>query len=170
MRRLKLNYIVCLFIFLICVRYINILPIILLSVISIIGLYFLVKNRLLDNKYNNKTMQEIDQMEGTEFERYLQARFRDMGYKANLTSKTGDYGADLLIEKNNELIIVQAKRYNNTVGVKAIQEAISAQSFYDAARSLVITNNYFTKNAKIMAAKCNVRLIDRDSLYKLIKK
>ena len=169
MRRLKLNYIVCLFIFLICVRYINILPIILLSVISIIGLYFLVKNRLLDNNYNNKTMQEIDQMEGTEFER-LQARFRDMGYKANLTSKTGDYGADLLIEKNNELIIVQAKRYNNTVGVKAIQEAISAQSFYDAARSLVITNNYFTKNAKIMAAKCNVRLIDRDSLYKLIKK
>lgn len=169
MRKLKLNYIIYLFIFLICIKYINILPIILLFVVSIIGLYFLVKNRLQDNKYNSKTMQEIDQMKGTEFERYLQARFKDMGYKANLTSKTGDYGADLLIEKNNELTIVQAKRYSNAVGVKAIQEAISAQSFYDAARSMVVTNNYFTKNAKNMAIKCNVKLIDRDSLYKLIK-
>jgi len=35
---------------------------------------------------------------------------------------------------------------------------------------MIITNNYFTKNAKELAKKLNIKLIDKDELAKIIIK
>ncbi|RHW36020.1 hypothetical protein D1B31_18200 [Neobacillus notoginsengisoli] len=36
-----------------------------------------------------------------------------------MTSKTADYGADLILQKDSKKIVIQAKRYNSNVGIKA---------------------------------------------------
>ncbi|MDQ0188248.1 restriction endonuclease [Alicyclobacillus cycloheptanicus] len=108
---------------------------------------------------------EIDQMTGIQFEQYLCEVFKRSGYKVQLTSTTGDFGADLLVElKDGRKVAVQAKRYSQSVGVDAVQEVYSAVSYYGASKGVVITNNGFTKAAMQLAAKNGVILIGRKNL------
>ncbi|MEK5504153.1 restriction endonuclease [Bacillus sp. FSL M8-0168] len=126
---------------------------------------------------NKKTMsvlagsgiRDIDKMDGFQFEVYLKALLKKMGYKPMVTSKSHDYGADVILEGKNR-IVIQAKRYGvkNKVGVDAVFQALGARFCYDAKESWIITNSQFTKNAKWAAEKCNVRLIDRLKLQELI--
>jgi restriction endonuclease Mrr len=58
---------------------------------------------------------EIDGMDGVTFERYLEALFRRLGYNVQRIGMTGDFGADLIVNKDGMGTIVQAKRYAKSV-------------------------------------------------------
>lgn len=120
----------------------------------------------------NKRMQqsgiaEIDQMTGRQFEEYIGTLFKHQDYKVSYTSTTGDFGADLILTKGKETIVVQAKRYKKAVGVKAVQEVIPSMNMYNASAAWVITNSTFTKQALTLAKKNHVRMIDRDALIRM---
>lgn len=110
----------------------------------------------------------IDTLTGEEFEEYLLNLFKNLGYEGTITPESNDYGADLVISKNNEKTVVQAKRYSDTVGISAVQEVIGAKNYYKANKCLVVTNNYFTPNAIELAQSNSVELWDRDTLIKMI--
>ena len=96
-------------------------------------------------RYNNikkSGIYDIDKMKGSGFEDYLYTLLKTKGYSVNKTPVTGDYGADLVLHGNNKKIIVQAKRYKNNVGIKAVQEIAAAKSHYKADECWVITNSY----------------------------
>lgn len=112
-------------------------------------------------------IKEIDVMNGTEFENYLNVLFKSIGYKTEITPTSRDYGADLIITKNSIKVAVQAKRYGKRVGISAIQQVSGAKNYYHAQEAWVITNNYFTDPAKKLAAANNIVLIDRDKLIQL---
>jgi restriction system protein len=81
-------------------------------------------------KYGKQQAAELSQLSGVEFEAYLAGLFKQHGYQAELTPASGDYGADLLLIKDNHRIAVQAKCYSNTaVGVSAVQEALSGMAY-----------------------------------------
>lgn len=109
----------------------------------------------------------VDKMTGEEFEEFLQLHFKKEGYKTHLTPKTGDYGADLVVKKGRERIVVQAKRWKQNVGVEAVQQAVASIKYYNAHRAMVITNNFFTENAKNLAKANKVTLIDRNDILRL---
>lgn len=111
----------------------------------------------------------IDDMTGVEFEEFLVRLFERQGYRATMTKSSGDFGADLVVKGNGKTVVVQAKRYKSSVGVKAVQEIIAAIRMYDADSAWVVTNSYFTKQAKTLAAHNDVRLIDRDELMQIIQ-
>lgn len=114
----------------------------------------------MDNLY-------IDNLSGIEFEEYLMKLFENLGYNVCITPASNDYGADLVISKNNDRTVVQAKRYNSSVGVSAIQEVVSSKSYYQANKCMVVTNNYFTPNAVELAKVNDVELWDRDKLIQI---
>jgi len=109
-------------------------------------------------------MEEVDQMSGDRFEEYLKVLFKKKGYHVHLTPKSGDFGADLILSTKSQKIVVQAKRYKRNVGVKAIQEVVSAKNYYSASEAWVVTNSNFTEPAKKLAKANQVRLIDRELL------
>ena len=111
---------------------------------------------------------ELDQLSGTEFEAFLAGLFRTQGYTAELTPLTGDYGADLILFKNGKRIAVQAKRYAGSVGVSAVQEALSGQAYYQCDIAWVVTTGTFTNNALELAKKSGVKLIGRSDIGKLM--
>ncbi|MFS0658625.1 restriction endonuclease [Niallia alba] len=125
-----------------------------------------IVNFFRQQKLKKSGILEVDKMKGKVFEEYLQVLLRNKGYKANLTLVTGDYGADLVLSNNDKKIVVQAKRYKKKVGLKAVQEVVSAKNYYKADECWVITNNYFTAPAVKLAHSNNVLLIDRDVLMK----
>ena len=128
-----------------------------------------VKKHFKNKKYMRSDLRKIDKMTGREFEEYLVVQFKKLGYKVILTAESGDYGADLVIERNGKRTIIQAKRYDGNVGNSAVQEVVAALGYYDADDGIVVSNSYFTANAKILANANGVELWDRDKIIKVFK-
>ena len=115
----------------------------------------------------NSDITKVDIMQGYEFEEFLRALFFYAGYSAEVTQKSKDFGADLVLEKNNQKIVVQAKRYSKTVGCKSVQEIFSAKEHYLATDCAVVTNSFFSSQAEQLAKELGVQLIDRDELVQM---
>lgn len=119
-------------------------------------------------RFSRAGMDEIDQMGGIEFERYLESVFRRLGYRVERTRAIGDQGGDLVLAGNGERIIVQAKRWSKAVGNKAVQEVYAAQAHYGCDRAIVVANQEFTKSARELAASTQVELWGRHKLAEII--
>ena len=87
-----------------------------------------------------------------------------------LTPSTGDYGADLILIQDERRTAVQAKRYVGSVGVSAVQEALSGQAYYQCDTAWVVTTGTFTTNALELAKKSGVKLIGRSDIGILMAK
>lgn len=113
--------------------------------------------------------QQLDEMEGLDFEYYCADLLRSRGFiEVEVTRSSGDYGIDILAEKEGVTYAIQCKRYNAPVGVKAIQEAYAGRDFYDRMVGCVLTNQYFTQPAVDAAQKLKILLWDRDYLEEMI--
>lgn len=117
-----------------------------------------------ERKFRESGILQVDTMKGVVFEEYLKVLMLSRGYRVQMTAKTGDYGADLVLSYLDKKIVVQAKRYKKKVGLRAVQEIVSAKSHYRADECWVITNNYFTEPAIKLASSNRVILINRDQL------
>lgn len=107
---------------------------------------------------------EVDQMTGLEFEKYLVVLLRQQGYKSIRLTEKYDYGVDIIAVKDGIKWGIQAKRYKGLVDVDAVRQVVTALPKYRCDRSMVITNSYYTEFAKELA-RCNrCLLIDRDQL------
>ena len=113
---------------------------------------------------------ELDEMEGLDFEYYCAELLRNRGFiEVEVTKSSGDYGIDILAEKEGVTYAIQCKRYNGPVGVKAVQEAYAGRDFYDRMVGRVLTNQYFTQPAVDAAQKLKILLWDRDYLEEMIE-
>ncbi len=121
------------------------------------------------NQLSKAGMFEIDKMTGDDFERYLAILFEKLGYSAQIVgSHKGDYGTDLIIEKEGVKTAIQAKRWHNAVGIKSVQEVYGSLHVYNCTKALVVTSNFFTKQARNLAQSNSVELWDRNYLAKII--
>ncbi|ANI83321.1 restriction endonuclease [Kosakonia oryzae] len=124
----------------------------------------------LENFNPNKfvTMYLVDAMDGFQFENFLVEVFQTMGYDVKETKRSQDQGADLFVTRFGKKMVIQAKNYSGAVGNSAVQQVISAKTFYGCDEAIVVTNSYFTRSAKELAESALVRLIDRDELQKYL--
>ena len=109
-------------------------------------------------------MDALDGMTGIEFEHALAQLFTDLGYGAVVTQASRDYGADVVLSRGGQKIVVQAKRYVGTLGLEAVQEASAARLHYGAVRAIVVTTSTFTGPAQTLAQTTRVELWDRQRL------
>ena len=110
------------------------------------------------------SMTAIDAMTGTEFEDYVAARLRRAGWQVTLTSVVGDYGVDLIAQRDGKSVAVQCKRHGKPVGVAAVQQVVSGARHHGCAKSIVISNQEFTQAAKQLAFTHGCQLIGRGTL------
>lgn len=149
--------------------------IILIILLFPIVLIWLISRAVKRKKRKNQdnidiyNISQIDSLTGVEFENLLKDIFISQGYNVELTKKSHDYGADLILTKKGKVSVVQAKCYGKNIGIKAIQEIISAKKHYSASETFVATNRYFSKDAIILASEHDVKLIDRDVILNLVR-
>lgn len=116
-------------------------------------------------------MSEVDELSGVDFELFIQLMLERLKYqKVQLTPKTADYGIDVTAtDPEGKKVGFQCKRYKKNVGIKAVQEANSGRSVYGLEQVYVITNSFYTQNARKAAAANEVKLIDRNELMDMIE-
>ncbi|HEY9733378.1 MAG TPA: restriction endonuclease [Drouetiella sp.] len=136
-----------------------------LAVLLAVAKFVLARVRKSRRRRSRKNiMRRIDTMSGAQFELLLADYFRDQGYRVELTQTTGDFGADLILRKGKQRIVVQAKRWRRSVGVSSVQEVIAARQYYKATDALLVTNSALTRNAIKLAAGTDVTVWNRSCL------
>jgi HJR/Mrr/RecB family endonuclease len=110
------------------------------------------------------TIYDVDLMGGADFEQFVSKIFTKMGYATQVTKHSGDFGVDVIAEKDGIKIGIQAKCYTGSVSNSAVQEIVAGVRHYDCHKGLVVTNSIFTKAATELAKSNNVQLWDRKVL------
>ena len=111
----------------------------------------------------------FDYMTGADFEEYCADLLRRNGFTdVSVTSTSRDFGADILAAQNQVKYAIQCKCYSSDIGVDAVYQVSGGMKYYEANIGVVLTNRYFTKQAKELAAKIGIILWDRDFLLTLI--
>ena len=78
---------------------------------AVVAVLILIK---MKKKKSKKTfaIDEIDAMDGIDFEEYTAELLRRMGYKnVRVTQASGDFGVDVTAKLNDEIWVFQCKRY-----------------------------------------------------------
>ena len=147
------------------VTVILVMSILLILLLIIVGIFFLTRNYR-----KNCDVQELDEIEGHDFEYYCADLLKKRGFvEVVVTKGSGDYGVDVLAEKDGVTYGIQCKAYATPVGVKAVQEAYAGKEYYDRMVGAVLTNQYFTKPAVEAAKKLKILLWDRGYLDTMIE-
>lgn len=121
----------------------------------------------LREKFRGKA---LDDMDGYEFEYFCADLLEKNGFNdVKVTRASGDFGVDVLAEKDGVTYAVQCKRYDGPVGVKAVQEAYSGRDYYDRMVGAVMTNQYFTEPAVNAAKKLKILLWDRGYMESMME-
>lgn len=137
------------------------------AAIAVLGIFILAILRLLKRKPHPLP---FDEMEGHDFEYFCAELLQKHGFlDVQVTKGSGDYGIDILAEKDGITYAIQCKRYQEPVGVKAIQEAYAGRDYYDRMVGAVLTNQYFTSPAVEAAKKLKILLWDRGYLEEMME-
>lgn len=133
----------------------------LIAVLVILILLALLCAALIRMIFRRRRARGFEDMEGHEFEFFCADLLRSHGFdEVEVTKGSGDYGIDILAEKDGVTYAVQCKRYSAPVGVKAVQEAYAGRDYYDRMVGAVMTNQYFTTPAVEAAKKLKILLWD----------
>lgn len=124
--------------------------------------------RKLHRKY---TLKQLDEMDGHQFEYACADILIANGYKhVKVTRSSGDFGVDIIAEKDKVRYAIQCKRYNHKLDNTPIQEVVGGLAYYQCDKGAVMTNQYFTEPAKQLAQVNDIELLDRDTLSHMVDK
>lgn len=124
--------------------------------------------RKLHRKY---TLKQLDEMDGHQFEYACADILKANGYKhVKVTRSSGDFGVDVIAEKDKVRYAIQCKRYNHKLDNTPIQEVVGGLAYYQCDKGAVMTNQYFTEPAKQLAQVNDIELLDRDTLSHMVDK
>lgn len=140
--------------------------VVVLVVVFFICIAYFHARRLRENLKGKK----LDEMAGRDFEFFCADLLEKNGFiEVEVTKGSGDYGVDVLAEKDGVTYAIQCKRYDAPVGVKAVQEACAGREYYDRMVGAVMTNQYFTQPAVEAARKLKILLWDRGYVDAMVK-
>ena len=137
------------------------------AAVMVLVLWAFRRARLLRESWRGKA---LDEMDGRDFEFFCADLLEQKGFlDVEVTKGSGDFGIDILAEKDGVTYAIQCKRYEEPVGVKAVQEAYAGREYYDRMVGAVMSNQYFTEPAVAAAKKLKILLWDRGYLEEMLE-
>lgn len=116
-------------------------------------------------------LRRIDSMEGHQFEHWCADLLKKNGFTSvEVTRGSGDQGVDITAIKDGINYAIQCKCYSSNLGNTSIQEVNTGKTIYHCQVGVVMTNRYFTANAKQAAEATGTLLWDRDKLVEMMEK
>lgn len=143
------------------------LPLLLVVLVAVVTLaigfkiHQWIRSRQIERAF---TIADIDAMDGVKFEYYLAKLLTRRGYKNVRVTEKYDLGVDIVAQKDGVTWGIQAKRHNSHVKAAAVRQVYTALTRYKCDRSMVITNNTFSRPARELANDVRCVLVGRDEL------
>lgn len=109
----------------------------------------------------------------TEFEALIQNLFTKIGLETHQTQASRDGGVDAIAYDSRPIfggkIIIQAKRYKNTVGVSAVRDLYGTVLNEGAGKGLLVTTSGYGKSSYEFAKNKPLELLEGGHLLHLLK-
>jgi hypothetical protein len=120
-----------------------------------------------------RTMNDIQLLTSSQFEELVGSVMEQQGYtQVKVVGRSRDLCVDITaIGFRGEQVAIQCKRYSasSKIGSSAMQQFIGMiYQHHRAARGIYVTTSSYTKEARQLAEKNNIELIDGESLVKII--
>jgi len=122
-----------------------------------------------DALYRATGQAAVDEMAGVDFEHYVAAVLRGVGYTVEVTKASGDFGVDLIATKNDVRTAVQCKRQARAVDGSAIQQVVAGAAVHNCTATMVVSNHRYTPAAGCLAEAHGCVLIDRVRLARMAR-
>jgi SNF2 family DNA or RNA helicase len=137
------------------------------------GLFGATKVDVSSVKEKPLTITDLDKLSPDVFEAAVGSLYKKQGYDVDLTSYSGDFGADVVALGDDCNYLIQCKRSSGKVDNKAVQEIVTAKNYYERSYGLsfeliVATNSFVTQGANQLALDNRVFIVDRVELSKLL--
>jgi restriction system protein len=108
----------------------------------------------------------------SEFETLITNLFAAMGLETRLTRPSRDGGVDCVAYDQRPIfggkVVIQAKRYKNTVGVSAVRDLFGTVQNEGASKGILVTTSGYGKAAFDFAAGKPLELLDGQNLLYLL--
>lgn len=117
-----------------------------------------------------KTIEEVDEMGGKEFEIFLFHYYKNQGYQVLLTDDTGDRGIDITITDTTSKfrVGIQAKRWKSNVGHDAVTAMLSGKNYYLCDKLVLITTSDLTNQAYNTALNNDIIIKTRKDIIEML--
>ena len=135
-----------------------------------------VSKSFSENTSSDSSFDQIKSLKPQEFEDYVAELWSKKGWDTKVTKSSQDKGIDIIAEKNDiysKKTLIQVKRYSedNKVTSKQIQQYSSLKyQEENVDEVIIVTTSSFTSNARQLAKKLNVKLIDGEKLANIVRK
>lgn len=108
------------------------------------------------------------------FEDTVASVFKDFGYVAKVTGRTGDGGIDIVLEKESTTIAVQVKRYRNSIKVEHIRAFAGALVLRGLTRGVFVTTSEYQHGCHTAAEAykhrgLEIELINGDRVFSALR-
>ncbi|MDE6603640.1 MAG: restriction endonuclease [Lachnospiraceae bacterium] len=141
----------------------------LIGLIAFMAILIIVIDFFLRRR-RNRRISRMDELEGHDFEFFCADLLKAQGFiDVEVTRGSGDFGVDILAEKDGITYAVQCKRYSGPVGVEAVLRTYGGLAYYERMVGAVMTNQYFTAPAVEAARKLHILLWDRGYMDAMIE-
>jgi restriction system protein len=140
----------------------------------------IVNFNMVDPRFIDKTdvLSELDsrpniaELSPSEFESLMTNLFEKMGLETRLTQASRDGGVDCVAWDMRPVIggkvVIQAKRYKNTVGVSAVRDLFGTMLNEGAAKGILVTTSGFGASAYEFAKNKPIELITGSNLLSVL--
>ena len=140
----------------------------LIGLIAFMAVLTILINVFLRHR-RDRRISRMDELEGHEFEFFFADLLKAQGFiDVEVTRGSGDFGVDILAEKDGVTYAVQCKRHTAPVGVEAVLCTYGGLAYYERMVGVIMTNQYFTAPAVEAAKKLRILLWDRGYLDAMI--
>ncbi len=107
-------------------------------------------------------------------ERIVADVFKQMGYQSRVTAFSNDGGIDVILDKGDETIGVQVKRYRNKIKVEQIRQLVGALVLARMTKGMIVTTSDFQRGAEGAVQRYNelgyrVKLINADRFFSALQ-
>jgi HJR/Mrr/RecB family endonuclease len=113
------------------------------------------------------------EMKPTDFESLIQNLFTKMGLEARQTRPSRDGGVDCVAYDTRPIfggkVVIQAKRYKNTVGVSAVRDLFGTLQNEGASKGILVTTSGYGPASFEFAQNKPIELIDGGNLLYLLE-
>jgi HJR/Mrr/RecB family endonuclease len=136
----------------------------LLFLLGVIILVFKLYERRQLTKFKRSGVDRIDGLSDLEFVTFLEDLFNSLGYTVERSAPSGAGTAAFILGHAGERTAAFAVRTVHQVGLREVQEVISAKLNFDCRHGLVVTNSTFNYPSQAVARRESIELWDRKAL------
>jgi HJR/Mrr/RecB family endonuclease len=129
--------------------------------LGMIILVFKLYERRQLSKFERSGVDRLDSMDDREFLGFLEELFNRLGYTVERAAPSGAGTVVLLLRNAGERTAVFGVRTAKQIGLREVQEVISAKKNFDCRHGIVVTNSTFNYPSKAVARKESIAIWDR---------